>query len=143
MRFFKIETVYIKKILFLVGLLLAQFTFGQTLTKKDTSDVRFLNSRKFFIYKVEKGETLFSISQKFNVPQEEITQFNKDLSQQGLKAKTKLWIPAYSWLKKDSKAETTTEEVDEVNPEKKLYRIAVVSALNLPKIKSPFASPSG
>ncbi|MBK6837850.1 MAG: LysM peptidoglycan-binding domain-containing protein [Bacteroidetes bacterium] len=76
------------------------FASAQSLTKKDTSEVRFVNSRKFFIYKVGKGETLFSISQKFRIPQEEIHQFNPDLAREGLKGKMKLWIPAYSWLKK-------------------------------------------
>ena len=66
----------IKIVFFLIGICLAQFSFGQTLTKKDTADIRFLNSRKFYIYKVDKGETLFSISQKFKIPQEEILEFN-------------------------------------------------------------------
>lgn len=110
----------LKKILLLIGIVLTQISYGQTLTKKDTADIRFLNSRKFYIYKVEKGgAALFSISQKFNIPQEEIIQFNKDINQQGLKAKTKLWVPAYSWLKKDAKAETETEEVEEINPGEK------------------------
>ena len=77
------------------------FASAQSLTKKDTSEVRFVNSRKFFIYKVGKGETLFSISQKFRIPQEDIHQFNPDLAREGLKGKMKLWIPAYSWLKKE------------------------------------------
>ena len=137
MQFLKIEIVLLKKILLLIGIVLTQISYGQTLTKKDTADIRFLNSRKFYIYKVEKGETLFSISQKFNIPQEEIIQFNKDINQQGLKAKTKLWVPAYSWLKKDAKAETETEEVEEINPEKKLYKIAIIATLNLPKMYMP------
>ncbi|MFZ7116278.1 MAG: PBP1 and LysM peptidoglycan-binding domain-containing protein [Bacteroidota bacterium] len=129
--------MHLKKILLLIGLFLTQLSYGQTLTKKDTADIRFLNSRKFFIYKVEKGETLFSISQKFNIPQEEIIQFNKDISQQGLKAKTKLWIPAYSWLNKNNKTETETEEAEEIDPGKKSYKIAIVSTLNLPKLYLP------
>lgn len=137
MQFLKIEIVLLKKILLLIGIVLTQISYGQTLTKKDTADIRFLNSRKFYIYKVEKGETLFSISQKFNLPQEEIIQFNKDINQQGLKAKTKLWVPAYSWLKKDAKAETETEVVEEINPEKKLYKIAIIATLNLPKMYMP------
>ena len=75
---------------------------AQTLSKEDTSNVKFLNSRKFFIYKVEKGETLFNISQKFKIPQEEIVQFNHEIEKNGLKAKMKIWVPAYSWLKKES-----------------------------------------
>src|SRR5438067_161414 len=104
---------------------------AQTISKKDTSTVQFINSRKFYIYKVEKGETLFSISQKFKIPQEEILQFNKDVEKDGLKVKTKLWIPAYSWKKKDS-GETT--QAAAANPEFITYRIGIVTTFNLPKI---------
>lgn len=103
---------------------------AQTLEKKDTSEVRFLNSRKFYIYKVEKGETLFSISQKFHIPQEEILEFNSDLKANGLKAKMKLWIPAYSWLKKES---AEGEKQKDKPAESKKIQIAVITALNLPK----------
>src|SRR5688572_23915035 len=37
------------------------------LDKKDTSEVRYINKKKFFIYKVEKGETLYSLTKKFGV----------------------------------------------------------------------------
>lgn len=104
---------------------------AQTLTKKDTSNVHFLNSRKFFIYKVEKGETLFSISQKFKIPQEEIVQFNHEINK-GLKAKMKLWIPAYSWLKKDSVEMSKTVAVEK--KKESFYSIIVVTSINLPKI---------
>lgn len=127
----------LKSCLLLFGLFLTQYSFGQTLSKKDTAEVRFLNSRKFYIYKVEKGETLFSISQKFNIPQEEILEFNKDVNQQGLKAKSKLWIPAYSWLNKDKKSESAQEELDDKDAGKKVYKIAIVSTLNLPKLYVP------
>ncbi len=124
----------IKIIFFLIAVCLIQVSLGQTLTKKDTSDIRFLNSRKFYIYKVVKGETLFSISQKFKIPQEEILEFNKDVNQQGLKAKTKLWIPAYSWINKSQKSEVVADDEIEKNPEKNIYKIAIVTTLNLPKI---------
>ena len=38
------------------------------LSAKDTAEVRFLNNRKFYLYQVGKGESLFSISQKFGIP---------------------------------------------------------------------------
>ncbi len=124
-----------KFIFLLLSLAFSQLTFGQSnLSKKDTADIRFINSRKFYYYKVEKGETLFSLSQKFNIPQEEIIEFNKDISGQGLKAKSKLWIPAYSWLKKGGKLGKSEEEGDEITPEKNAYKIAIVSLLNLPKM---------
>ena len=119
-------------LVFLTGI--GQSAWSQSLQKKDTSDVRFLNSRKFFIYKVEKGETLFSISQKFKIPQDEILQFNPDIQSQGLKTKTKLWIPAWSWLKKDigNAVQSEEENATRHNPND-LYQVAVISSLNLSK----------
>jgi LysM repeat protein len=105
-------------------------SYSQELTKEDTSNVRFLNSRKFYIYKVEKGETLYSISQKFKIPQEEIKQFNKEIESEGLKAKMKLWIPAYSWQKNES-AKVVQEP--ELKKAVSVLNIAVISFLNLPK----------
>jgi ABC-type branched-subunit amino acid transport system substrate-binding protein/LysM repeat protein len=101
---------------------------AQTLSPKDTANVHFLNSRKFYIYKVEKGETLYNISQRFRIPQEEILQFNHE-AKDGLKAKMKLWIPAYSWLKKDS-AELK-QAVPVLVPDSE-YRVAVITSFNLP-----------
>ncbi len=105
------------------------------LTRKDTSEVRFINSRKFWIYKVDKGETLFSISQKFKIPQEEIHQFNPDIAANGLKAKVKLWIPAYSWAGK--KTEGSSEELSSEENNKiknRRFRVVVFSAFELPKM---------
>lgn len=104
---------------------------AQTLSKKDTSNIHFLNSRKFYIYKVDKGETLFSISQKFNIPQEEIRSFNHEIDKTGLKAKMKLWIPAYSWLKKDTVA---GKENESKKSDDNIFRVAVVTALKIPMI---------
>lgn len=129
------------KILFLFSLALfasqADAQVNTTLSKKDTSDVRFLNSRKFYIYKVDKGETLFSISQKFNIPQEEILQFNKDIEGQGLKYKSKIWIPAYSWLNKEAPKSVPAEEEVNKHFEKNTYHITVLSHLNLPSLYIP------
>ncbi|HNQ61147.1 MAG TPA: LysM peptidoglycan-binding domain-containing protein [Bacteroidia bacterium] len=105
------------------------------LSKKDTSDVRFVNSRKFWIYKVEKGETLFSISQKFKIPQEEIHEFNPEIAEKGLKAKMKLWIPAYSWLNKKDKIESTPQSGDSLSDNlKERFNILVLTTLNLSRV---------
>lgn len=115
-------------LVFLFVLMTSADSFGQ-LTSRDTTTVQFINSRKFYIYKVNKGETLYSISQKFKIPQEEILQFNKDVERDGLKNKMKLWIPAYSWLNKD-----TVAAVKSKPQESKSYKIAIVTSLNLPKV---------
>lgn len=120
------------RLLFIVGLIFAFNKLNaQVLTKSDTSNVHFLNSRKFFIYKVDKGETLFGISQKFKIPQEEILQFNHEIEKTGLKVKMKLWIPAFSWNKKDLVLE---KEFKKEKQENYTYNIAVVTSFSLPKI---------
>lgn len=105
---------------------------AQSLTATDTSDVRFINGRKFYYYKVAKGETLFSISQKFKIPQEELIELNPGLKG-GLKNKMKLWIPAYSWKGKDvSPVETDSKSTS--RKESKELSVAIISSLDLGKV---------
>src|SRR6185369_15403754 len=99
-----------------------------TISKKDTSEVRFINQRKFFIYKVDKGETLYSIANKFKIPQEEINEFNPELKD-GLKVKMKLWIPASSLLKKEEVVTVPTDK----HHEQQVYNIALISSFNIPQ----------
>src|SRR5689334_3944580 len=106
----------------------SSFAQDYTLSSGDTSEVRFLNQRKFFIYKVDKGETLYSISKKFNIPQEEITEFNSELKD-GLKVRMKLWIPATSYQRKEVKEERKKEEI----PADVKYKIALFINFSLEK----------
>ncbi len=108
------------------------FSQTYTISKSDTSEVRFVNARKFYFYKVEKGETMYSLSKKFNIPQEEIIQFNPDLKESGLKAKMKLWIPAYSWLNRDTqeKVQSSTSAGAYTKSKKK---VVVFTTVNLHK----------
>lgn len=130
-NFSKIKFRQLTLLLFFISLSwISNEIYAQILNKNDTSNVHFLNSRKFFIYKVDKGETLFRISQKFKISQEEIIQFNHEIEKTGLKAKMKLWIPAYSWIKKDSIAE---KEMEIEAPEKFICNVAVITCFNLPK----------
>src|ERR1051325_5832347 len=103
-----------KKIFFFLIIHSTLFNFhsvaqDNAITKKDTSEIRFINARKFFIYKVDKGETLYSISKKFFFPEEEITKSTPELKD-GLKEKMKLCIPAYSHLKKDREKKVEKEK---------------------------------
>ena len=97
-----------------------------TLSKKDTAEVRFINQRKFYIYKVEKEETLSSVLEKFGIPKEEVEEFNPELKE-GLKIKMKLWIPALSYTKK---SEAITES-HETGHRDEVYRVALITALNI------------
>src|SRR6185503_4713315 len=65
------------------------------LNKKDTAEVVWMTGKKFYSYKVEKGETLFSISKRFKVSQDELHKNNPELKN-GLKVKMLLLIPADS-----------------------------------------------
>ncbi len=107
------------------------FAQENSLSKKDTADVRFLNQRKFFIYKVDKNESLFSISKKFNISQIEIIEFNSELKNDGLKPKMKIWIPAYSLEKK--KGEKHVVVPKEEHHADETYSVALLLALNIPK----------
>ena len=49
-------------ILLIASFILPVSATAQSLSSSDTANVHFLNARKFYIYKVEKGETLFGIS---------------------------------------------------------------------------------
>ena len=63
------------------------------LNKKDTSEVQWIKGHKYYVYKVEKGETVFSITKRFKISEEELKKNNPDLKD-GLKNKMTLLIPA-------------------------------------------------
>lgn len=131
----KQQIILVNCLMLSLVLMMTQQGHCQTqLTKKDTCEVRFINSRKFFVYKVTKGETLFSIAQKFKIPQQEILDFNKDISEQGLKNRSKIWIPAYSWLKNEINPTKNEVEETDKHPEKNFYKVTIVTTLNLPKL---------
>src|SRR5258708_7556584 len=91
------------------------FSQDYTLSKKDTSEVKWMNGRKFYEIKAAKSETLYSISKQFNITQDEIIQFNPDLKY-GLKNKMVLMIPSKSMI---HIAEKETKKIEEKKPEKK------------------------
>ncbi|MFM8433697.1 MAG: LysM peptidoglycan-binding domain-containing protein, partial [Bacteroidota bacterium] len=113
----------------------SQESAAQQLESADTAKVRFLNNRKFYIYKVSKGETLYGISRKFGIPVDEITELNSETVRNGLKPKTELWIPAYSWKKKDGTVVNLKDTIGEpaFEGDRRLH-IVVFSPMNLDKV---------
>jgi LysM repeat protein len=86
------------------------------LNKKDTSDVQWIKGNKFYVYKVEKGETIYSITKRFNVTEEDLKKNNPDLKD-GLKNKMQLLIPAVPGGKKadaEKKKETPVTSKKEI-----------------------------
>jgi ABC-type branched-subunit amino acid transport system substrate-binding protein len=106
------------------------------LSKADTADVQYLDGKRYYILKVDKNETLYSICKRFNVSQDTLTKINPWLKD-GLKVKSKVWIPAKGPVAKTAvKAES---EVDK-SAAKPLYNVAVLLPLNLPSINYDFTS---
>src|SRR5690349_15877771 len=86
------------------------------LNKKDTSDVQWIKGNKYYVYKVEKGETVYSITKRFNVTEEDLLKNNPDLKD-GLKNKMQLLIPAVKSEKKadtDKKSENAKQSLKEI-----------------------------
>jgi len=86
------------------------------LNKKDTSQVQWIKGNKFYVYKVEKGETIYSITKRFKVTEDELRKNNPDLKD-GLKNKMQLLIPASTAGKKpdaDKKAENIKQAAKEI-----------------------------
>ena len=85
-----------------IGFLLASPLSAQT----DTSKVYQLNGRQVRYLKVEKGKTLYSISKTYNVPQDTLMVWNKEL-EHGLKTGMILRIPVLLPAKPEGKDKQT------------------------------------
>jgi len=93
-----------------------------TLSKRDTSDIQYLDGKKYYILKVDKSETLYNISKRFNVSQDELIKINPWIKD-GLKVNKKVWIPApFAAAKKTAPKEEVEKEK---TPAKPLYNVAV------------------
>jgi hypothetical protein len=86
------------------------------LNKKDTAQVQWIKGNKFYVYKVEKGETIYSITKRFNVTEDELKKNNPDLKD-GLKNKMQLLIPASKAINMadaEKKSENIKQAVKEI-----------------------------
>ncbi len=101
---------------------LSAYSQRYDLNKKDTSEVQWIKGRKFYVYKVEKSETIFTITKRFKVTEDELLKNNPDLKD-GLKNKMELLIPS-------SPAKKT--EAEKKPEEKKIIKKEINVALMLP-----------
>jgi hypothetical protein len=124
----KSRNLYFLLLFGLLSIYNLNFSFAQnyTLSKKDTSDIQYLDGKKYFILKIDKNETLYSISKRFNVSQDELIKINPWVKD-GLKANKKIWIPATSTSVKKG---ADKEEVKDKSA-KQLYTVGVFLPLNL------------
>ena len=81
--------------------LLLSFSYAQEVNDFDESKIEFVK------HKVKKKETLFSISQKYNIQVEDLKRFNKHLYSEKLKKREVLRIPVGLYALENT---TTTEE---------------------------------
>jgi LysM repeat protein len=96
------------------------------LNKKDTAEVQWIKGNKFYVYKVEKGETIYSITKRFNVTEDDLKKNNPDLKD-GLKNKMQLLIPAATGIKK-----AEAEKKNEIpKPTKKDIKVGLMLPVNI------------
>lgn len=115
----------VKLVLFLIFSLCTTLSYAQRndLNRKDTTQVQWIKGVKYYLYKVEKGETVYSITKRFNISEEDLMKNNPDLKD-GLKNKMQLLIPAPSAYKK--------ADVEKKPEEKKITRREINVGFMLP-----------
>lgn len=93
----KIKNTYIKFTLSFIMCLLSYVFFGQT----KSNDVKTINGKKYYIHKVEKGQSLYAIAKTYGMDVNSILAEN-DEAIDGLKNGQELKIPFESLLPKQS-----------------------------------------
>lgn len=95
-------------------------------TAQENTPVQVINGKKYYIYKVESKNTLYSISKRFNVEQETIINENPEIKE-GLKPGQELKIPVVGAAKEVDKTPLNTKEnftIHKVEQGQTLYSIS-------------------
>lgn len=93
---------------------------------QENTPVEVINGKKYYIYKVESKNTLYSISKRFNVEQEIIINENPEIKE-GLKPGQELKIPVVNTTKEAEKIPVSTKEnftIHKVEQGQTLYAIS-------------------
>jgi LysM repeat protein/ABC-type branched-subunit amino acid transport system substrate-binding protein len=96
------------------------------LSAQENTPVQVINGKKYYIYKVESKNTLYSISKRFNVEQETIINENPEIKE-GLKPGQELKIPVVNTTKEAEKTPVSTKEnftIHKVEQGQTLYAIS-------------------
>lgn len=80
----------IKYILIIIFFFVSGFVSSQTNANAETTTI---NGRQYYVYTIEKGNTLYSISKQFNTPMEIIMQENPQLQNNPINKGDKIKIP--------------------------------------------------
>ena len=86
-----------KKALFLMSML--AFAFGASAEKADSVGTKVKNGKVYILHKVEKGETLYGLSKKYDLALSQLIAENPNSDVEGIKTGQTLWIPTPQELK--------------------------------------------
>lgn len=110
-------------------ILIICFVFGVwKLSAQENTPVQVINGKKYYIYKVESKNTLYSISKRFNVEQEIIISENPEIKD-GLKPGQELKIPVVNTTKEAEKTPVSTKQnftIHRVEQGQTLYAISKI-----------------
>jgi len=86
-------------------------------------------------HKVRRKETLYSLSKKYNVPQEDIKKYNKWLYAENLRKGDKLQIPIYKEIRKEEVVDNTIQEYTVQQGEGK-WRVAYKFGISVEELEA-------
>ncbi|MFN4234059.1 MAG: LysM peptidoglycan-binding domain-containing protein [Bacteroidia bacterium] len=107
-------------------------------TAQENTPIQVINGKKYYIYKVESKNTLYSISKRFNVEQETIINENPEIKE-GLKPGQELKIPVAVASKEVEKTPLNTKEnftIHKVEQGQTLYAISKLYDVKVEEISA-------
>lgn len=112
-----------KKLIFLLCALLFTTTIFAQIKVEKSKDVVVVLGRKYYVHNVKQGETIYSISKTYEVPEEDILLINKEIVQ-NLKAGSALRIPLVDEKYEPVPINKTSFTEHTVQKKESLYSIA-------------------
>ncbi len=92
---------------------------------------------RFITHKVRRKETLYSIAKRYNITEEDIKRYNKELYSQQLKKRMKIRIPKFKEVDPNDLVEEATETVAYiVKPQETMWSISHRYGLTLEEFKA-------
>ena len=107
--------------------------------KKDTAQEFESINGNFFVHKVERGRTLYSLAKEFNLQQKDIIALNPDIDETGIKEGQEIKIPVKE-IKQQKPAEevaktNTTYQTHTVKSGETLYSLSKLYKVSIDSIK--------
>jgi len=92
----------------------------------------------FTTHKVKRGETLYDLSQKYNISIVQILEYNPSIEKVGLKKRMRLRIPVYEKIEVEKESQDNLEAYDThlVQPEETKWRLAYQYGITIQQLDS-------